>query len=148
MFSGIKTCFFSPPNYMVASLLTCEKFYAFFKPSITWLLHLLLLQPSHVVTVPWNNETLPTIKLSNIFLDMVGNFLPWLFKNRLDYCNGCAHRWSWSPCRGATGCGLSVDIRIWIRLQPGYIYHFFTSVNIHIRISILIRKLSVDTDIV
>ena len=33
---------------------------------------------------------------------------------------------------GATGCGLSADIRIRICLQSGYGYHFFTSVNIRI----------------
>ena len=46
--------------------------------------------------------------------------------------------------RGATECGLSADIRIRIRLQPRYGYHFFTSVNIHIRI----QKLGENTDMV
>ena len=48
--------------------------------------------------------------------------------------------------RGATGYGLSADIRIRIRLQSGYGYHFFTSVNIRIRIRI--RKVGADTDMV
>jgi len=48
------------------------------------------------------------------------------------------------PIRGAIGCGLSADIHIRIHLQPGYGYHFFTSVNIHISI----QRLGADTDMV
>ena len=48
--------------------------------------------------------------------------------------------------RGVSGCGLFEDIHIRIHLQSGYGCHFFTLVNICIRIRI--RKLGADTDMV
>jgi len=60
------------------------------------------------------------------------------------FCN--APSFHTPAARGATGCGLFADIRIQIRLQSGSGYHFFTSVNIRIRI--YIQKLGADMDMI
>ena len=46
--------------------------------------------------------------------------------------------------RSTIRCRLFADIRIPICLQHGYGYHFFTSINIHIRL----RRLGADTNII